>query len=807
MKRPLTGLVVTYASGIWIGSLTGWPVPTAFYLVAGLLAAFLLSHRTRFGLIVLLATIFAAGILGYRQATTISSPNDITRVLEQRDQNVVLRGVIVSDTGYHKEPANENEAERQRFELELRALQRDGQWQPTSGRVFVFASESHKAEPLRYGDLVTFSAILRVPAPVRNPGSFDWRGWLARRGMHFTATVPEKDSVAVNAHGQGNPIIALALGLREPLERALQLGLENEPKLAGVLAGMVLGERSEIPPETYADFQRTGVFHVFAINGLHVGLVMGIVLIVLRLVRIPRRWCGVVAVPLLVLYVFATGAHPGAVRALVMACVWLIGGMLVRPADSLNSLAAAALAILVYEPTQLFDGGFILSFAVVVAIVTLTPRIEARLLPWVAPDPLLPRQFVPRWRTRLDGGLRRVVQLLSCSLAAWVGLLPLMAVYFHLFTPISIVANLLVIPLLGSIIALGLVSALAFSVWPWLTLTLNNASFFLLSVMIPGVEWLGDLSFGHWFVQAPPAWTVCGYYGLGVLLLSRRVSAQRRRLATVVAIPVAGATLFLSGDRTEKVDLTVLALNDGMSVFLDSAGEHNDVLIDGGSDWSASHVVVPFLRAQGVDRLAAMVLTCGDGAHAAGLNVVAQEVPTREAIYNGVPTRSKYYWPWIDGMKAHGITLHTVKAGDELQFTRGVRVRVLNPPPGSPSNRSEDNALVLAIEFGPTCVLLMSDAGETVEKRLVKELGDLHARVIVKGQHGSETSCTDEFLDAVRPETVVQVVALHPSDRYPEPGLRERLARRNVKLYRTDDAGAVTIRLTPQGYEVHTFLK
>jgi competence protein ComEC len=728
-------------------------------------------------------------------------------LVEQRDQNVALRGVIVSDTGYREEPVNASEAERLRFELELKALQRDGQWHPATGRVLVFVSESRKAEPLRYGDVVTFSAILRVPQPLRNPGSFDWRAWLERRGIHFTATIRQIDSVEIEAHDRANPVIGLSLDLRERLERALRLGLEDEPKLAGVLAGMVLGERSEIPPDTYADFQQTGVFHVFAINGLHVGLVTGIVLIVLRVVRIPRRWCGIAAVPLLILYVFATGAHPGAVRALVMACVWLIGGMLVRPVDVLNSLAAAALVILVYEPTQLFDGGFILSFAVVLAIVTLTPRIEARLLPLVATDPLLPRQFVPRWRTTLDGVVRRVVQLLSCSLAAWVGLLPLMAVYFHLFAPVSIVANLLVIPLLGCVIALGILATLAHAVWPWLTLTLNNATFFLLRLMIRGVEGLGNFSFGHWFVQAPPSWCVWVYYGLGVLLLSKWIPARRRGLAAALAVPCVGAALFLSGGRAEKVDVTVLALSDGMSVFVDAAGERNDVLIDGGSDWSGSHVVVPFLRAQGVDRLAATVLTRGDKAHAAGLSVVANEILSRQAIYSGLASRSKYYSQWWDDMRARRIPLRVMKAGDELDLAPSVRVRVLNPPRGSASSRSEDNSLVLAIEFGATRVLLLSDAGETVEKRLLKGVGDLHAQVIVKGQHGREMSCTPEFLDAVRPEFVVQTVAVRPSNRYPEPGLRDRLAERGIALCRTDDKGAVTIRLVPSGYEVRTFLK
>jgi competence protein ComEC len=157
-------------------------------------------------------------------------------------------------------------------------------------------------------------------------------------------------------------------------------------------------------------------------------------------------------------------------------------------------------------------------------------------------------------------------------------------------------------------------------------------------------------------------------------------------------------------------------------------------------------------------------------------------------------------------MKARDIPRRVMKAGDELNLASGVRVRVLNPPRGSAANRSEVNALVLAIEFGPTRVLHMSDAGETVEKRLLKTFEDLRAQVIIKGQHGSETSCTTEFLDAVRPEAVVQAVGVRPSSRYPDPGLRDRLAQRNIALYRTDDAGAVMIRLTQDGFDIRTFL-
>jgi competence protein ComEC len=808
MKRPLAGLVITYASGIWIGSLVSWPLTPLLAAAGGLLILFFILRGTHFARAALFAAVLVSGMAGYRQATTVSSPIDISRLLEVRDQSADLEGVIVTDAGQHDTPASsDHDSQRLRFSLELRAVQRNGQWVAATGTVLVFVSDTNTNTPtrLRYGDLIRFSGVLHVPAQVRNPGAFDWHGWLEQRGIHFTATIRKDDTLDVEARDQGNPMIATSYRLSRYLEHSLHLGLENQPKLAGALAGMVIGERSEIPTETYKDFQRTGVFHVFAINGLHVGLVTGIVLIALRLVRIPRRWCAVIAVPALVLYVFATGAHPGAVRALVMACALLIGRVLVRPADTLNSLAAAALVILLHDATQLFNSGFQLSFAVVLAIVILTPRIEVRLLPLVAADPFLPEEFVPNWRKKLEPWLRRIVQLLSCSVAAWLGLIPLMALYFNLLTPISILANLLVIPLLGCIIALGLLAALAHAASAWLALTLNNANSLLIATMVRGVDWLGIVPFGHWFVQTPPKWFIWVYYGVGVLALSKWISVQHRRLITSVAVPGIAVVLFLQAWPSNKVDLTVLSLSDGMSVFVRAPGQ--DLLFDGGGGWDGMHVVVPFLRSEGVNRLDATVLTCGDKAHAAGLTVVAAEVPSRQAVWSGISSRSKYCSEWVNQINARKIPLRAVKAGDDLSSAPNVHIRVLNPPAGVAANRADDNSLVLVIEYGPTRVLLMSDAGETVEKRLLKDNADLHAQIIVKGQHGKEPSCTADFLDAVRPETVVQVVNTHDTHRYPEPALRDRCAQRGITYLRTDDDGAVAIRLTKNGCEVRRFLR
>ena len=801
MKRPAVGLALVFAGGIWLGAQVDWP---PLWLASGALLL-LLVWRIRPATVTVLLAVACAGMSSYRWAVSNAAPDQIANLLERREQNIALRGVIVS--------APDSRDDRCSFKLELTALNRGEDWEPATGRVWMF---SHQPITLRYGDEIECAAVLRVPLPAMNPGAFDWRQWLAQQNIQFTGTIRKSDSCRVLASGRGRVVTAVALRLRERFERALRLGLEDEPTVAGALAAIVIGERSEIPPDTGAAFQRTGVFHVFAINGLHVGLVTAVVMLALRLVRVPRRWAAVPAIPLLVLYVFATGAHPGAVRALVMVCVWLIGGMLVRPVDLVSSLATAAVVILVWNPVELFDGGFVLSFAMVTALATLTDKAAwwklllnpdptataPAWLGWLRPDPLLPRALVPGWRMALTRLVTWLVLLAGGSVAAWLGLVPLLAVYFHLFTPISLLANLLVIPLLGGVIALGLASVVTHAIWPWLALIFNNANFFVLGVMLRGVTWLSRWPGGHWFVQSPPIWLTVGYYAVLVMWVVPRISRRLKLWITGGALVV--AVMLLIAHHEDVVEVTVLDLRDGMSVFVNLPGEHNDFLVDGGGSQSGEHMVIPFLRAQGVDELAALVLSCGNKAHAAGLTAVAREVPVRQVIHAGTAGRSKYFWDWLATVRRQRLEVVTMQAGSGWQAIDKFRWRVLNPPVGANYRLTDDNSLVLLLEYGPTRVLLASDIGESVEHQLVASNTDLHAQILVKGRHSTEPTGTDEFLDAVKPAAVVQVVNIEPSSRYIEPVLRNRLRQRQIPFYRTDETGAVTIRLRQTGYELLT---
>jgi competence protein ComEC len=652
---------------------------------------------------------------------------------------------------------------------------------------------------LRYGDEIQCEVALRRPEPPQNPGMFDWQDWLARQRIEWVATIDSNATVTVLARDRGKRLTAVALRLQERFERALRFGLESDPETAGLLCGIVLGLRTEIEPEMYDACQQTGVFHIFSVSGLHVMMVTWVVVAVLRIARVPRRWCAVAAIPLLVVYVWATGARPGAVRALAMACVWLGGWTLVRPSDLLSTLAAAALAILVWEPMQLFDGGFVMSFTSVAAIVIIAPWLLEKWKKFLAPDEFLPRRLVPQWRSLLEKPRLWFIQLVCCSCAAWVGLLPLMAVYFNLFAPVSLLANLLVVPAVSVTMALGMAAILAHPVWPWLTLTLNNANWLLLQLMTGAVRWLEGLPLGHWFVQEPPGWLTAAYYALGLLLLARAIPWRWRRWTVGVGAPVAAGVALFTAQPEEFAELTVLDIPNGVAAFVNLPGERDDFLIDGGGE----RELLPFLRSQGVDRLGGVVLTCKDKAHTAGLSNIVHELPLRQVVMSDMPSRSAAYWDWRAMINRRRVPVRALHAGARWNVQQ-LQLTALNPPGDSRAIRADDNSLVLLLEYGPTRVLWMSDAGATVERRLVAGGLNLRCPILIKASHNKEPSGTDELLDAVRPELVVQIANRWPVQRNPDFALRERVERRGARWLCTEETGAVTLHLTSRGYWVRT---
>src|SRR4029077_3667118 len=275
------------------------------------------------------------------------------------------------------------------FLLKLKSIELEGKTASTNATLLV----RWRGGP-EFGDELKLFGIAEPIAPPRNPGEFDMRSYLARQDVRRTLFVryPE-DGVLVRKRA-GNPILRAAQKSRAWMQTAICRGLDDSPEVQNFLSGIVLGLRHQTTEDIEEPFQQTGTLHLFAVAGLHVGIVARLLWILAMVARLSRKWATALIIPLVFFYAAVTGLHVSSVRAAAMSSILLGGFFFDRKAFVLNSLAAAAFFLLCWDTNQLFSTGFQLSFAVVGAIILLADPLSAFLQHWSAPDPFLPRSLV-----------------------------------------------------------------------------------------------------------------------------------------------------------------------------------------------------------------------------------------------------------------------------------------------------------------------------------------------------------------------------------------------------------------------------
>lgn len=356
-----------------------------------------------------------------------------------------------------------------------------------------------------YGDLLQLRGRLRHPTGPRNPGDFDYRDYLRRLGIHMVMEV-RADDVTRIGQGWGHPLIAQALSFRQRLVGVMTASLP--PTQAALLAGIGLGGNEGLPPEVEEAFRRTGSYHILAVSGSNVAFVVGVVLALLHRLHVGRKTATALALPAVVAYVFMTGAGPSVSRAGIMAVLSLLGLLLVRRYDVYSSLAAAALLILGYNPYDLFDIGFQLSFAATLGIVSLGSGSSN------------PGESLHRWslRSLLPSWL---LETLNVTVSAQLAVAPLSLYYFQRLSLIALVANLVIVPLAGGLVVMAFVLGLGGLLLPPAALIINQLAYFPLELLLRVVAWMAFLP-GAEVSFALPWWGVGLYYsGIAFILLRR----------------------------------------------------------------------------------------------------------------------------------------------------------------------------------------------------------------------------------------------------------------------------------------------
>jgi competence protein ComEC len=309
--------------------------------------------------------------------------------------------------------------------------------------------------------------------------------------------------------------------LRERASVSLSAGIENKPNQLGVFKALLLGYRKAIPPEIYAQFRRTGTLHIFAISGLHVGIVGLLIVAVLKAIGIPRGWWGVWLLPLLLFYVCSTGMKSSALRAWTMAAVYFLAPLFHRKPDVPNAVAFAAILLLWINPLNILSAGFIFSFCVVSFLVMVFS--------------IIPRHIITGENLFFRPVRAYGASLLITSLAAFIASAPLAALFFGSFSPVSLVGNLIVVPLTFCIVLCGWLAI----VMPAVAEVFNHAAVVFINGLLSTVGAFSEWPGAHWYVPPPPLLAVLFWYvGWIAIFTHARTRQERSHLLILVGLAV-----------------------------------------------------------------------------------------------------------------------------------------------------------------------------------------------------------------------------------------------------------------------------
>ncbi len=380
-RQPFVGLALMAAVGIIGAELV--PVgPTALISAAVFLGICILIALCWPKLAATYLIVAAGFFLLHKFATTNTAGQQLADKLGERPRVITAVGCVITEpkiapSGFAT------------FLLKLKSIELEGKNESTHAVWQV----RWKGTP-EFGDELKLFGAAEPIAPPRNPGEFDMRAYLARHDIRRMLFVRYAEDGTLINHGGGNPVLHAAQASRTWMQNALCRGLEDAPEVKSFIGGIVLGIRHDTPEDIEEPFQQTGTIHLFAVAGLHVGIVAALLWVLAAIARLSRKRAAAFIIPSLFFYAAVTGLHIPALRAAVMASILVGSYFFERRVFLPNSLAAAAFFILCWNTNELFSTGFQLSFAVVGAIVLFADPFFRHFQRTAAPDPFLPQSLV-----------------------------------------------------------------------------------------------------------------------------------------------------------------------------------------------------------------------------------------------------------------------------------------------------------------------------------------------------------------------------------------------------------------------------
>jgi len=786
-------MLVFYATGIASGfRLQLYAVQWQIVLLALILLVTVLSGRTsRLVSFAIAAFWFIAGI--YAIFPVSQADRNIEAI--NNGEKVVLEGVI------YGRPAATPEGER--FELKVdRRIYENGSISTLNTKTLVTVAEGRTN--FARGDQIRISGSVWTPRLLGLPGEFDYPSYLALRGIYSTLRVKDSSKALLVRAGEGSNILRMFDVFASRYDLAVRETIKDS-SIAPVLIAMVTGSQLEIPENLRALYARAGVLHILSISGFHVAIVTSAFVQSLFFMLIRWEWLALrinlrkaamlSALPVMILYLIFTGAAPATARAVVMLAAIVLALASERETNLLDALFMAALLLLLINPPVLFDLGFQLSFLSIWGIIILTPVL------------LSPVQ------SRLGSTGRKIATLLAASAAASIATAIPSLAEFHQASLTGILANIIIVPLLGyGALLLGTLALPFLTLIPSLALCLITAAGWIIELSNLIITFLAG-------IPVLKTWQIDKFDVLVTVavLLAISILKSRRCLTLFTLLLMAATVLYHSLTSLKQYDglqMMFLSVGQGDS-FLVRFPDRSNMLVDGGGylhdngrDFGERYLV-PALYSLGVEKIDRLVLTHPHPDHLGGLPAVAEQFRIGEFIQGKWQSEAKEYKRLQAALLKNNVPVRIISGGDgaEVLFDAGaVSVSSITPfNPGLSADNElsgeNDDSLILRLKFRAFSAVFMGDAGFRVEDSLLKN-GLEPATVLKAGHHGSRYSGSDIFLQRLRPQIVI--ISAGYGNRFGLPASESisRFSKNRGIIYRTDMDGTITVNSNGNGWQV-----